>query len=162
MGIESFERLGRLILWLTIASVCVLVPIEYVKQHTREGELRDEAKKAQDRADELTKEMAAKPGRLPLETMGMYLSSISNSSGNIWFTNVSPNAGTICAIGIATNASTHRSSESLPSCLEVAAYASDVHMAFMFAGAELSQVCPESSCQLAIKEAPEVTRKGGT
>ena len=31
MGIESFERLGRLILWLTLASACVLVPIEYIK-----------------------------------------------------------------------------------------------------------------------------------
>ena len=163
--IDRIEKTARLILWLAIASACVIVPIAYVNQKRAETKaevnLQESVKRAEAKVEELEKKN--KSHRLPFASMGAYLSSFNYSAaqGSMWFTNVSARAGTVCVIGTAQDASVNpdfersKISESIPACQEVAAYASAVHMSLMFAGGDLNAACPKSNCRLTLKDAPE-------
>jgi hypothetical protein len=158
--VDRMEKTARLVLWLSIASACVIVPIEYVRQ-TRAGskaeaERQAAAKKADAKEQEL--ESASKPHRLAFASMGMYLSSINYAGvqGNLWSTNVSSRAGTICVVGEARDPEVSiKTAVSLPACQEVGAYASEVHLSLMFAGGDLAAACPKSNCRLSVKDAFE-------
>jgi hypothetical protein len=164
LWIERFERIGRLVLWLSLASVCVIIPIEYVRQHKAEVQrdeavraAEDEAKKAEAKLAEQIKASADKSTLLSLGSMGEYLTALntSNATGQLWFTNVSARAGVVCVYGVATNPTTHKSVDSMAACQEIGPYASAVHVGLMFPGGDLNDVCPNSSCSLSMKNAPE-------
>lgn len=160
--LDRLEKAGRLVLWLSIASACLIVPITYMglkkaekREETKtEAELQAAIKKAEARAEELEK--LHKPRRLTLASMGGYLSGLSYSTaqGNLWFTNVSPRTGVLCIYGEAKDPDTQKTSESIPACHEVGAYA-QVHLTLMFAGGDLSAACPKSNCRVTFKEAHE-------
>jgi hypothetical protein len=162
LWIERLERIGRLVLWLSLASVCVIIPIEYVRQHRLEVQ-RDEAvrvaesatKKVEEKLAEHLKASADKSSRLSIGIMGEYLSVLGTANAQIWFTNVSPRVGVVCVYGVATNSTTHKTVESIAACQEIAPYASAVHIGIMFPGGDLSETCPGSSCVLSVKDAPE-------
>jgi hypothetical protein len=80
--------------------------------------------------------------------------NLSNATGQLWFTNVSPRVGFVCVRGVATNPTTQKTSQSLPACQEVGAYASTVRMTVMFAGGELANVCQKSQCDLRVEDVP--------
>jgi hypothetical protein len=157
---DRIEKTGRVILWLSIASACVIVPIAYTNQkraETRaEADLQASVKRSEAKVEEL--ENASKPHRLTLASMGTYLSALNytTSQGSLWFTNVSARAGTVCVVGTTQDAElTIKTAESLAACQDVAAYASGVHMTMMFAGGDLNAACPKTNCRLTIKDAPE-------
>ncbi len=152
--IDRFEKLGRLLLWLTLSTVLVALPVAFTKQHRGEQELRESLQKAEAKlADALAPK---KPPRLALVSMGSLLSSLSQSTatGHLWFTNVSPRAGVVCVQGVAGNRAIQMISTSLPACQEVGAYASAVHMTVMFAGGDLAAACGKAECDLTFREAP--------
>jgi|HubBroStandDraft_4_1064222.scaffolds.fasta_scaffold741212_2 hypothetical protein len=158
--LDRFEKSGRLVLWLSIASACVIVPIAYVSQKRAEtkaeAELQAAVKKAEAKVEELEK--GNKPGRVAFASIGAYMSSISydKAQGNLWFTNVSPRGGTLCVVGVAQDPELSvKTSQSLPACQEVGAYASAVHVPLMFAGGDLGTACPKSNCRLTFKDAPD-------
>jgi hypothetical protein len=150
------------VLWLSIASACVIAPIEYVHLHKTEAELREAARKADEelKAAEKAEKAAHEPHRLSFASMGTFMSGLVPAAGvdqgKLWFTNVSPRTGAVCVYGVATNHTTGRSSSSIPSCASVAAYGSEVRLSLMFAGGELLDVCPKlGDCDMAIHDAPE-------
>jgi hypothetical protein len=164
LWIDRIEKIARTILCLAIASAVVIVPLEYIKQHSAEAELKEKAKKAELELSEAIAKREEKPARLPIASMGVFLTSLtmSNSQGQLWFTNVSPRAGVVCLHGVAENRTTSKTSTSMAACQEVGAYASAVHMSFMFAGGDLNEVCPNSSsCDLRVAETQESKAGGG-
>jgi len=158
--IDRIEKLGRLVLWLALAAAVVIVPIEYVnhkhEESKAEAELKEAVKKAEAKADELEKAKAPSP-RITLASMGTVLSGISYSkaTGSVLFTNVSSRTGVLCIVAVAQNPETKETSESIPACQEVGAYASAVHVSAEFASGELANTCPRANCLLTFKEAPE-------
>jgi hypothetical protein len=158
--VDGIEKGARVLLWLSIASVCVLVPIGYIGQKRTETEaeiaMREALKNAEAKVEGIEKANA--PHRLSLASMGTWFSAINytTAEGSLWFTNVSPRAGTLCVVGMAQDPElSMKTATSLPACLEVRAYASGVHVSFMFAGSDLTTACPKSNCRLTFKEAPE-------
>lgn len=163
---DRIEQTARVLLWLAIASACVIVPVAYVNEKRAESkveaDLQAAAKQAVAKADQLEKtkekeEADNKPHRLTLASMGPYMSGINYSSaqGNLWFTNVSPRTGVLCVVGLAADPEVSvKTSESLPACQEVGAYAA-VHVSLTFANGDLNGACPKSNCRLTFKEAPE-------
>jgi hypothetical protein len=161
--IDRVEKLSRVILWLSIASACVLAPITYMRNRRTEAEERDAARRADEAAKaavERADKAAHEPHRLAIASMGVYMSSLvpgaPGGQGNIWFTNVSSRTGFLCVYGVATNRGTKQTSRSIAACADVHAYASTEHLSLMFAGGELSGVCPkQGDCDLAFVDAPE-------
>ena len=163
--IDRIEKIGRVILWLSIASACVIAPIEYVRLHKTEAELREAARKADEelKAAEKAEKAAHESHRLAFASMGVdgrYLAALVPSApgdqGSLWFTNVSPRTGFLCVYALATSRSTKRWSTSIPSCASIAPYASTVHLSLMFAGGELLDVCPkQGDCDMVIRDAPD-------
>ena len=154
--IDRFEKLGRLLLWLTISLVLVAMPVAFVKRHRGEQELRESLQKAEVQlAEALKPRKPEAPARLPLSSMGTFLSSLNQSTaaGHLWFTNVSSQAGVVCVQGVAGNPATRKFSTSLPACHEVGAYASAVHITVMFAGGDLAEACGKTACRLTFVEA---------
>jgi hypothetical protein len=159
--VDRLEKVARLVLWLAIAATFVIVPLEYVRakrsQSKAEEDLQEAVKKAEAKTVELeTREKERKSHRISLASMGTYLSGIdySKTTGNVWATNVSPRSGTLCLIGQAADPDvTTKTSESIPACTEVSAYAT-VHVSLGFGG-DLSNTCPRSNCRLTLREAPE-------
>jgi hypothetical protein len=155
--IDRIEKIGRVVLWLSLASACVIAPVEYMRQHRTEAESREAARKA-DEAEKAEKAVH-EPHRLAFASMGMFMSVlVPNSSGDqgkLWLTNVSSRTGILCVRGQATNRATQRTAVSLPRCENIGAYASAT-VSLMFAGGELSDVCPkQGDCGLTIHDAPE-------
>ena len=148
--IDRLEKLGRLVLWLSLASVCVLVPLGIAAQHSKEEALERAEREATKQLAALKAEPPPKPERLTLKSMGMYLGALrkDHAEGQVWFTNVSPRTGVLCIRGVAKNATTGASSESLAACQEVTPYASAVHVSLMFAGGDLTAACQSGPCQL--------------
>ncbi len=145
--------MARSVLWLSIASMCVLVSVAYVKHQRAELELREALRHAADQLAEL-KQKPPKPAQvLTLASMGATVSGLSKSEGHVWFTNASPRVGVVCLVGVATNPATQATAQSLPACHEVGAYASAVHVTFMFAGRELDDVCGKVACTFGAKDA---------
>jgi hypothetical protein len=156
LWIDRFEKLGRLVLWLVIAMVLVVILVAYANQRQAEAELRESLQKARAELVEMSKPDAKKPTRLAFASMGVFMSALnlSNATGQLWFTNVSPRVGFVCVRGVATNPTTQKTSQSLPACQEVGAYASTVRMTVMFAGGELANVCQKSQCDLRVEDVP--------
>jgi hypothetical protein len=161
MWLDRVEKTGRFVLWLAIASACVIVPVSYVNQKRAEtkaeAELHEAVKKAEARADELEKEKDKKPSRLTLASMGAYVYGINyvTATGNLTFTNVSSRTGVLCVIGDAQEPDlSMKTSESIATCADVGEYKT-VHLPVQFAGGDLSAACPKSNCKLTFKEAPE-------
>jgi hypothetical protein len=161
--IDRIEKIGRVILWLSIASACVIAPIEYVRLHKTEVELREAARQADEelKAAEKAEKAAHEPHRLAFASMRAHfmsalVPSAPGEQGKVWFTNVSPRTGIVCVYGVATSHTTKRESTSLPTCTSIAAYAAPVHLSLMFAGGDLLDVCPkQGDCDLTIEDAPE-------
>jgi hypothetical protein len=162
--IDRLERIGRIVLLLSIAAAFVIAPIEYTRQHRIEAEWRDASLKAEHESRveaEKTDLAAHELHRLSLASMGSFLSALVPSAaggdqGTVWFTNVSPRTGFLCVYGKATNRSTQRTTSSLPSCANIAAYASTAHLSLMFAGGELRDACPkQGDCDMVLHDASE-------
>lgn len=155
--VDRIEKVGRVVLWLTLASAVVLVPITYIKQRSAETQLAEaarkealsEAKRAKD------EEAARKPARLTLDSMGTAIRALDTgrARANVWFSNVSARSGFVCVTGVVTNPTTSADTESLSTCKSVEAYASNVEIPLMFAGANLEEVCRGGGCKLTLKEA---------
>lgn len=153
---DRLERVARSTLWLSMAAAVLIVPIAYVRQRRAEAELQEELRKTKDLFAEETKERASKKVLvLKVASMGPMLSGLVKSEGHVWFTNVSPRAGVVCLLGVATNPTTQASVTSIATCHEVGAYASKVHMTMDFAGRELDEICAKVACTLAVKDAPQ-------
>jgi hypothetical protein len=86
---------------------------------------------------------------------GPQLMLLDGSTGRLWFTNVSSRAGVVCVVGIATNPTTKTSTESLPACRSITAYATNVEITVMFAGGDLRSVCQGVSCSLRFEDVPD-------
>jgi hypothetical protein len=166
--LDRIEKGGRLVLWLSLASACLIAPIEYARQHRAEVEMQEARRKADDerekqKADEerKTKEATGENDRLTLASMGAFLRRLdySTGEGHVYFTNVSPRAGYVCLVGSARNNTTKAETTSLASCQHVAPYGSGVTMAVNFAGGELRDTCPNgnASCDFNFVEAPQAS-----
>jgi hypothetical protein len=150
--IDQLEKGGRLVLWIALAAAAALVPIGAY------GVAKANARTAEEvRADALkeraAKEAANKPGRLPLVSMGPVLSTMDGATGHAWFTNTWDRSGVLCAYGVVTSEDGTKKTESIPACHEVAAYASNVKMSFLFAGDAVA-ACSGNRCRLSIKDVP--------
>jgi hypothetical protein len=159
LWIDRFEKLGRLLLWLTISLVLVALPVAVAKRNLGEQELRESLQKAEaNLAEALKPKKPEKPARLPLNSMGDIFRSLNQSTatGDLWFTNVSSRAGVVCVQGLTGNLATRKTVSSLPACQEVGAYASAVHMTVMFPGKNLAEACKNTSCDLVFGEPTEV------
>jgi hypothetical protein len=158
--IDRGEKLARLLLWLALAAAMLIVPIEYIKQRRFEAEVREsvrredvERARREKVAAEAAKAQAEKSIRM--SPSGAQLMLLDGSTGRLWFSNVSSRAGVVCVVGIATNPTTKASTESLPACKAITAYATNVEIAVMFAGGELRSVCQGVSCSLRFEDVPD-------
>ena len=151
---DRLEKIGRFILWLTLSSMFVMVPLAVIGQHRTEAERAEDARKAEIAA--AAAEKARKPLRLNIASMGGNLSvvSVSGAEGHVWFTNVSSRSGIVCATGSAINLASQEHVDSLPTCKGVDAYAS-VQMTFMFPGSTLSETCKAGGCRLRVHDVPD-------
>src|SRR5688500_8037618 len=98
--VDRLEKIGRLVLWLTLAATCVIIPLEYGKRQAaaqREATAAEQAQEAlRAQLEELKRAAAEKreqgPERITLESIGpfMHVLDEERSRADIWFTNVSP------------------------------------------------------------------------
>ena len=158
LWIDRFEKVGRLVLWLTLASTVVILPLEYIKQKRSESQLQEAARKEALALEKELKAKAEKSDRLPLAGMFPLMRALNtaNASGYVWFTNVSPRAGVVCVTGLATNPTTKQVASSLPACISVLPYASGVELKLMFAGGELRDTCKNVDCAFSVTDTPDV------
>lgn len=150
---DRLERLGRLALWLSLASAVVLVPIIYGRMRAEEAQ---KAELARQDAERLAKE-GAKEGRLTLQSMGPVMRALNTlgANGRVWFSNVSDGSGVVCVVGIVTNPTTKATTESLATCKQVSPYASNVELQVEFAGGELEPLCKGVTCSLSLRDVPD-------
>jgi hypothetical protein len=156
LWIDRSEKVGRLVLWLVLAAAVLLVPVEYIKQRRVEAELRETVRKEEIQRARTEKERAERSERLSFDSFKPALRFLDNATGRLWFSNVSNRTGVVCVAGVATNPNTKMSTESLPACKVVTAYASNIELAVMFAGGDLRVICKDVTCDLAFKEVPDV------
>jgi hypothetical protein len=159
LWIDRLEKLGRLLLWLAIASAMVILPVAFTRHGREQEKLREALQNAEAQLADALK--PKKPDRLTFKSMGMFLSALNrtNSNGEVWFTNLSPQAGVVCLQGAVANPDTKAITTSLAACREVGAYASEVHMTMMFAGKNLADTCGKSACQLMVMDASRTDEK---
>jgi hypothetical protein len=155
MQIEKLERIGRLILWLAIASLCVTIPVRMHLQAREASRLAEETKAelAREKADAAKRaaEEALKPQRLSLDSMGSAFSVLDGSTGHLWFSNASARDGVLCIVGIASK--NGASTKSLTTCKKVEPYETNIKLSVMFAGGDLRAICPDSSCKFQVEDA---------
>lgn len=158
MLVDRLEKVGRFVLWLSISSVFVTVPLVYARQEETVRRAAAAAQAAEQKLADVVAKAAedAKPARLELKTMGRVFRALAQSEGLVAFTNVSGRAGFVCVEGIATNRDTQDASVSLASCAKVEPYQSHVQMKLMFARSELAQACKGDACDLTIRDVPDV------
>lgn len=161
MWIDRAEKLGRMVLWLSMASVFVLVPVGLARQHdaseSRLAALHASQEKAEAQAREAAATAAAKlPARMQLSGFGAVLTMLTTSKaeGLVAFTNVSRRSGVVCVEGTATHRDTKRTASSLASCKEVGPYSS-VTIELTFAGTQLKDVCGDDACKLTVEDVPD-------
>lgn len=154
---DRIEKLGRMVLWLSLASAVVLVPIAYIRQRGVESELAEAARKEQQALATKAKEDAERSDRLSLASMGSFFTALNESAatGSAWFSNVSARSGIVCITGIAKSPSRNMTIESLPACKQIQPYATNVDMHVMFAGGDLAALCKGATCTFSVKEAPD-------
>ena len=153
---ETAEKTTRAILWVTLSSVFVLVPITVIGMSKTEAQLKEDAKKAEERIAELSK--PPKVDRFALKGAGAAMTAlnVSEAEGRLFFTNVSPRSGVLCVHGVATNPVTSEKNESLSTCEHVQPYAT-VTIKVMFAGTALREACKNATCRLTFEETPDTT-----
>jgi hypothetical protein len=159
LWIDRLEKAGRLVLWLTLASAVVLVPLAYINLRQAAQAQQEESARQLAAAAAKAAEKPPEDGRLRLSSMGPWMSLLSETraSGGVWFSNVSPRSGIVCVVGVATNPSTKVISESLASCKHVPPYASNVEIEMMFAGADLAAACKGATCRLTVRDVSDAT-----
>jgi hypothetical protein len=154
-GFENIERLGRFVLWISLAAVCVIVPIEYMKHQARSFESDQKRAQAEQEA-----EQSKAPRRLLYTSMGQSLVGVRDGEGYLTFTNVSPRTGVVCVTGTVKNAKTGHRSTSLAACEPVQPYQSEVRLKVSFAGRVYREMCPSNDCEIdfddALESAPQV------
>lgn len=155
MTIDGVEKLGRLVLWLALSSVCVLIPFGAIEQH-RDEEKRRKLAQAQEEKVAAALETAKTdlvPARLSFKSMGPSMRALSTAKaeGRLWFTNISSRSGVVCVQGIATNTKTSGTAKSLPSCEKVDQYTT-VNMTVMFADGQLHELCKDNNCEIGFDE----------
>jgi hypothetical protein len=163
--VDRLEKIGRLVLWLTLAATCVIIPLEYGKRQAAAQREVSAAEKAQQalkaQLEELQEAAAADsdegPERITLESVGPAMRRLDEDRAQalIWFTNVSARAGIICIVGKAANPSAARSAVSLPACRALAPYESNVNMTVQFAGSDLASACKGGDCQVGFVDAKD-------
>ncbi len=155
LWIDRFEKFGRLLLWLTIASVLLALSLAHAKQRRGEAELREALQKANAQLAEALK--PKRPARLMFSSMGPVLYGLNQATatGHLSITNVSTRAGVVCVFGMAKNPETQKTTESMPACHEVGAYASAIRIAVEFASGDLANVCGKTKCELEIRDVPQ-------
>lgn len=159
--IIRLEKIGRLVLWLALAALCVALPLAVDAQTKQQARIAEQAaaelKAEQKRAlAEKQKDEEEKFARLSMKSMGAYLSVLDGATGRLWFTNVSPRKGYVCVQGTASSPKGETSS--LASCKHVDTYAS-VQIELAFAGAAIRQLCQPDDCKLSIEEVDDVVPK---
>jgi hypothetical protein len=151
---DRIEKVGRFVLWLSLASAVVLMPLTYIN-FKRSAELQQEesAREAARKASEPPKD-----NRLRLDSMGSIMTALNvpAATGRVWFSNVSSRTGIVCIVGTATNPNTNMTTDSLPSCKQISSYATGVEMQMMFADRDVAEICKATSCRLSIKDVPDV------
>jgi len=158
--INGLEKLGRFALWMTISATLIVIPLgvnKSVQESARREQLARSEEQKQAAALAKEKEEEARPKRIKLDDVNPYLLSLNTSTamGNVYFSNVSPRSGVICLSGTAGDASTGNHTESLPSCLELKAYESNIHMTVVFADSEIKKICPTNKCTLRVEDVPD-------
>ena len=152
--IDRLEKLGRLLLWLAIASVFVIAPLGYAKHDRAEGDLRAALQRAETKLAEATK-----PGpveRLLLTSMPNYVYGLNQATGvgHVTFTNPSRRAGVLCAYARLKNPATSKGISSIPACQQVAAYASLLDVKLLFAGGDVEAICGRTKCEMELLDMP--------
>lgn len=163
LWIDKTEKLGRFLLWIVISAVLIIgfavAPLMYVKQSSKETELRKALDESASKLAAAVKEQAEPPSqRISIESMGPLMTGLNykTAQGLLWFTNVSPRSGIVCVKGRAHNSESKRTAGSLASCRKVDPYAS-IEMEVAFAGAELAHVCPNGGgCSFSVEDVPDV------
>lgn len=161
---DHLEKIARLTLWLVLSAVLIVgfavVPLQYVRQRSVEAELQSALQEAKTKlAEAVAERNQPKDQRLALKSMGPMIHALNyrTARGMLWFTNVSPRGGIVCAAGTATNQETQQTTESLATCQEVQPYSS-VEMEFMFAGGDLNRICPNGAgCSFSAQDVPDIT-----
>lgn len=152
--IDRLEKLGRLLLWLSLVLVLVGVPLSYASQGRAEEPLRQALAKAEAQLAEATK--PKRPMKLSIASMQALRSFDQQAArGDLFFTNVSSRSGILCIAGMAVNPNTKDESSSLPVCQEIQPYASLVHISLMFAGGSLAKVCGRDRCDMHVEDVPD-------
>ena len=157
---DRVEQGARTALWLSLAAAVYLGPVKYFNQRSEEVRQSEVARKEeQARLAQLAKasEDSAKPVRLKLTSFGSFFSALNENTaiGKVYLSNGSPQGGTLCLQGTATNSSSGDTSKSLISCKAMPPYASNVEIQLMFASGDLGRTCKTGSCSMTVAEAPE-------
>ena len=154
--VDRLEKLGRLILWLSLAVFAVMVPIALRAQERQTAMVAERVHADAERVRlDAEKEKAASLARLPIESMGAAFSGLDGRSASVWFSNVSTRAGFVCLHAKATNPNTKAVVTSLPTCQEIHPYASNVNVKMMFAGGDFDPVCGKDvHCALSVNDVP--------
>lgn len=150
--IDRLEKLGRLVLWLSLAATCIAALVTYVSVVRRASEVAAKLEQTQKDLDEAMKPKPPDPiPRLTLESMGASMHSLNtrNATGRVYFSNVSARKGVVCAIATVASPTGGRTT-SLPSCIEVMPYASGLQIEVPFAGRDLEAVCKAGDCEIDI------------
>ncbi len=169
--IDRAEKLGRVVLWFSLAVLMCVGSAGLILQRAAEArafefaqasavEAKREAAEAA-AAREVERAEASSVRRLSLGSMGatMFALSVSTAEGRLWFSNVSDRSGIVCVSGVAHHTDTGNKTHSLPTCTEVGAYTSNVKLTVHFAGGELGDVCKGGSgCKIRFEDEPDNPR----
>lgn len=141
---EKIERVSRSVLWITlsIATIGISIGVLRIKSEVESvrKEMGNDLKKASDTIAELSKPKA--PTRLKYEDMDKTQDGrVSGVHGYVIFTNISIKEGFVCIRGVATRTKDGKTTRSIPSCVHVKAYDSNVRVNFEF-HPEVESMCP--------------------
>ncbi len=152
--IDRLEKLGRLVLWFSISLLLVGVPLSYANQRREDAGLHESLRQTQAKLEEALR--PKNPAVISIESVGPFMSSLNRTTatGHVWLTNASHRGGVICIHANALNRETQKSAASLAACQELAPYASNVQIAFQFAGGDLANVCGKAECSLIVVDEP--------
>lgn len=156
MIVDQVEKVGRFVLWISIAVVFALVPIGLYgreKQAAKDAEQAraDHAREVADHAKEaIAEEEAKRPRLLTLASMGNAMRLLDGSTGYVWFSNAAPQDGILCLKGRATG--NGQSTESLATCKQIGAFETNIKMSVMFAGASIKALCAGAPCQFTVED----------
>ncbi|MEY4579656.1 MAG: hypothetical protein RL701_4359 [Pseudomonadota bacterium] len=155
---EQLEKIGRFVLWVTLALVCMLTVLGLARYQNALAAASASLNALERHREEAKQQEAdSKLRRLAFSSMGNVIKSFepARALGEAWFTNVSARTGTVCVTGVAENAATKQALESLTACESVNPYAA-VHLRFVFAPGTLSEMCKTAKCEMELRDEPDV------